>query len=260
MADCGSRAKARRMKLTNDHPVSLSYGEDNAEQDYEVEEILAHDEPIPGQLMFRIKWKGYDESWNSWEPLALLDNCPDKLREYKIKSGLPLTPADATVRLSPVKVGPADAAIGSGAATAAVTALSNSYGSKKSSGKKKQTTARKTSVKRKMEVGLPPPPSPLKSSPVAKRTHISVAEVSSTSPIRTSSSGRKSGKPEILEVIDDGSGRYIVSISLPGKQTPALMWYQEMKERYPATIIDYFEKHLRFKKTGTQNFILLPAQ
>lgn len=247
MADCGSRAKAKKLRQAiEEHAIHISYPED-PEQDYEVEEILSHDEPIPGQLMFRIKWKGYDESWNSWEPVNLLDNCPDKLREYKLRVGLPLTSADATIKLTPVKSQPP--------------VTSDKKGSRiETRGRKKKQNG----AKRKLLDDLPP-------APPAKRTHISVTPdprpaSTSRSLVRSSTSGGVAAvtasvpKAEVLEVMNDGTGKFMVSIQLPGRTQPALMWYQEIKERYPCLVIDFFERHLKFRKSGGQNFVLVPPE
>lgn len=52
----------------------------NKDRDYEVETILQSQER-GGRLWFFIKWKGYDDTWNSWEPEDLM-NCPDKVDEF----------------------------------------------------------------------------------------------------------------------------------------------------------------------------------
>jgi hypothetical protein len=50
------------------------------ETEYEVEEIL-DSQTIDGQLMYLVKWKGYDHSEDSWEPTSNL-NCPELLQEF----------------------------------------------------------------------------------------------------------------------------------------------------------------------------------
>lgn len=61
---------------------------DHKGNDYEIVAIIDHDEPEPGELVFRIKWRGYDERYNSWEPLRMLDNCGEMLRAYRDEKGL----------------------------------------------------------------------------------------------------------------------------------------------------------------------------
>lgn len=52
----------------------------NEDRDYEVETILKSQDRS-GRLWYYIKWKGFDDSWNSWEPEDLM-NCPDKVKEF----------------------------------------------------------------------------------------------------------------------------------------------------------------------------------
>jgi transposase InsO family protein len=52
------------------------------EEEYEVEDIL--DAKWFGKsLKFLVKWKGYTESENTWEPEAHLEHCPDILQHFK---------------------------------------------------------------------------------------------------------------------------------------------------------------------------------
>lgn len=52
----------------------------NEDRDYEVESIL-RSQLRDGRQWYYIKWKGFDDSWNTWEPEDLM-NCPDKVNEY----------------------------------------------------------------------------------------------------------------------------------------------------------------------------------
>lgn len=47
------------------------------ENEYEVEQILDHKRPF-----YLVKWKGYDTSENTWEPIANLTGCRQKMKEY----------------------------------------------------------------------------------------------------------------------------------------------------------------------------------
>lgn len=51
------------------------------EEEYEVEEVL--DSKVHGKgLRYLVKWKGYDESENSWEPVKNLKNAQVKVKEF----------------------------------------------------------------------------------------------------------------------------------------------------------------------------------
>ena len=52
------------------------------EQEYEVEALLAH-RKFRGRLQYLVKWKGYDNSENTWEPESNLTHMEDLLSEYK---------------------------------------------------------------------------------------------------------------------------------------------------------------------------------
>ena len=55
------------------------------ENKYEVEEILDYMK-INSQPSYLIKWKGYDESENTWEPMKNL-NCQQKIEEFHRRRG-----------------------------------------------------------------------------------------------------------------------------------------------------------------------------
>lgn len=53
----------------------------DGEEEYEVKTILSHKQQGWGYL-YLIKWIGYPDSENSWEPVALLTNTPNILNQY----------------------------------------------------------------------------------------------------------------------------------------------------------------------------------
>ena len=57
------------------------------EEEYEVEAILAHRHQ-GRSLQYLIKWKGYDTSYNTWEPQQNLQNSLETLEEYKRRRNL----------------------------------------------------------------------------------------------------------------------------------------------------------------------------
>ncbi|KKA24011.1 hypothetical protein T310_1993 [Rasamsonia emersonii CBS 393.64] len=55
--------------------------DDTTEEEYKVEKILAR-RKVNGQTYYLVKWKGYDTSENTWEPIKNLTNCHEKIREF----------------------------------------------------------------------------------------------------------------------------------------------------------------------------------
>ena len=55
---------------------------ENEEEVYKVEEILGH-RNRRGKIYYRIKWEGYDDTQNTWEPEENLIDCPELLESYK---------------------------------------------------------------------------------------------------------------------------------------------------------------------------------
>jgi hypothetical protein len=67
---------------------------------WEVDSIVAHREVRKGrgkQLQFLIRWAGFSEADDSWEPRQMLDHSPilrRMIRDYKQLHDLPLVGAD----------------------------------------------------------------------------------------------------------------------------------------------------------------------
>jgi hypothetical protein len=60
------------------------------ENEFEVETIVSHKGP-PNSRQYLVKWLGYDDAENTWEPESNLVNCKEMLRQYwkKPKIGRP---------------------------------------------------------------------------------------------------------------------------------------------------------------------------
>lgn len=52
-------------------------------EEFQVESIV-RTENKGGKILYLIKWKGYSEAENTWEPEENLMNCPELLEEYKV--------------------------------------------------------------------------------------------------------------------------------------------------------------------------------
>ena len=59
----------------------------NQEEEWEVEEIVAH-KRHRGKILYKIKWKGYPTSENSWEPVRNLQNAKKTLEAYKKRKNI----------------------------------------------------------------------------------------------------------------------------------------------------------------------------
>ncbi|KAJ9513501.1 hypothetical protein QJQ45_006046 [Haematococcus lacustris] len=68
-------------------PTELGWLDDSPQ--YEVERIVNHRHVRAGKAKeFLVKWKGYEDSDNTWEPASNLANAPDCVNLYKAQHGL----------------------------------------------------------------------------------------------------------------------------------------------------------------------------
>jgi len=56
----------------------------NLEEEYQVQKILDKKIGQGGQLLYYIKWIGWPESANTWEPLENLDGCEEVVKEFEV--------------------------------------------------------------------------------------------------------------------------------------------------------------------------------
>ena len=254
--------------------ITLNYA---ADVDYEVEGIIGHDELAPGKRVYLIKWKNYDDSWNSWEPEQMLDNCPELLAAYKSKAGIPLdqeaaVDADADVdteteaeeedeeeeplpkhrvKLTPVKQRPRKSS-GTGAGSRSGKPSSTVSLPPRSTARRGRK--RKLSFDRDLVIAKRKP---------STASHARPAATASVHPL-LGSQGEGTGSQgdnesaQILELLSDAGGELLASIQRPGAALPSLMWYKEAKELYPDLVIKFFEAHLTFRDKVIQRYVLLP--
>ena len=50
-------------------------------EEYEVDEIV-DDNEIDGEQCYRVHWKGYDSTHDTWEPIGHLANAKEKVQKY----------------------------------------------------------------------------------------------------------------------------------------------------------------------------------
>jgi hypothetical protein len=58
--------------------------EDGEEDEYEVEAVL-DSRLVRGQRQYLVRWKGYGQFDDTWEPAANLQNAQDKVKEFEEK-------------------------------------------------------------------------------------------------------------------------------------------------------------------------------
>ncbi len=68
----------------NTHPPEVT--PEGEEEVWEVEKILGK-RRRKGQLQYLLRWKGYDESWDTWTPASDFEDMEDLIQEYKAQCG-----------------------------------------------------------------------------------------------------------------------------------------------------------------------------
>lgn len=76
-----SLKKRRKLILEKAPRKSFQKQNDMQKSEYKVENVIAHGIEC-GQLMFLIKWKGWSDKYNTWEPLQNLENCKEIISNY----------------------------------------------------------------------------------------------------------------------------------------------------------------------------------
>ncbi|XP_044761418.1 probable chromo domain-containing protein LHP1 [Coccinella septempunctata] len=77
-------------------------GLNDEEEEYEVESVV-DEKTIKGIRYYLIRWKGYGEESDTWEPASTL-NCPEALQEYRKKKSNTKSPGDKSKKVAANKV------------------------------------------------------------------------------------------------------------------------------------------------------------
>ena len=59
-----------------------------AEAEYEVESVVSKRETEEGKVEYLVKWKGYDASDNTWEPVENLESSQELIDEFEGRTAL----------------------------------------------------------------------------------------------------------------------------------------------------------------------------
>lgn len=65
-----------KVKITKNMEIN-----NNTEQEYKVKQILDHKQ-VSGKPYYLVKWRGYDTSENTWEPIENLMGCHQRVQQY----------------------------------------------------------------------------------------------------------------------------------------------------------------------------------
>jgi hypothetical protein len=228
--------------------------EDGNEIIYEVEAILAK-EIMGDKLLYFIKWKGYDDNWNSWEEASYLE-CPDAIKDFEER-------LEAT-RKQEMEAKKKKMTSATRESDDADEEKDTSFGAKK---KTRPHSARKTASQRKSNNSEKKRFRSLEDceESTTERLPITPVKTSVRPNIRDSKAPsthiQTNGdipEPKIQEMYLDPEGDMVVSYHCPEESRVRMMYYKEFKESHASSLLDYLESNLSFKELGTvQRFKLI---
>jgi hypothetical protein len=88
-----SRLKKYLSKIVPEESIKLDDDDLELQEEYEVEKIL--DIRINrGKRQYKVKWKGYGENENTWEPIENLEHCKEMIEKYHDENNLKCAKCD----------------------------------------------------------------------------------------------------------------------------------------------------------------------
>lgn len=83
LALAAQMSRRERKPVIRDEPTPEPKVKPKKQQSYEVEKIVAH-KIIKGSIFYLVKWVGWDDADNTWEPEENLLRCPLVVSEYML--------------------------------------------------------------------------------------------------------------------------------------------------------------------------------
>lgn len=75
------KEKRRKQLAKQSPPITDSDAQETEDEVYEVEGIVKRKRQ-QGKWLYLVKWKGYDDAQNTWEPVENLSSCRELLEEF----------------------------------------------------------------------------------------------------------------------------------------------------------------------------------
>jgi len=251
--------------------MSAVKGVEVEDEEYEVETILAK-EKIDGAVFYFIKWKGFTDEWNTWEPESIMD-CPEKVKEFEENFERERKRTRQDHDDEDVDVDDqSDLDFGSCRkkrglhSRSRLSARKSAPGGGKKGGMEERQRKRISKIVRQMEPVTVVSPTissttticPPASTPkvIERKERSNSIQRPNIRDARPPSDPVSSGKcePRIVEIAVDPSNEWIVHYYHPVEGTSEedaakesmMLYYSEFKGKFPGPVIDFFERFIHF--------------
>lgn len=233
-----NKSKSKNEKDMSDSNPSGSEAE-SEEEDYVVEKIV--DRRVnKGKVEYFLKWKGYDESQNTWEPKENLE-CPELIKEFEDKRKAKEVSVLSTLFWMCFN-------------QSLLLQKEKEASSKTSKAPKRKTDDAKSSVKSSSEDEAPPkkqkpskPSSKNNAGPKQKENDVKVE--SEEDEIEEGKTGFDMGYvPEKIIGATDQEGQLLFLVQWKGKNKAQLVASKVVRKHCPDLVIDFYEARLTWQQ------------